>query len=313
MKYLNLVRYKNLILLAFMQLLFRYGFLKQQNISLALADYQFYLLVLSTVLIAAGGYIINNIYDQNTDVVNNPNKIIVGNTISENLAYNLYVILTLFGVCIGYYLSNLILRPGFLSIFIFTAALLYFYATTLKQIMIVGNFVVAFLLAFSVLIIGVFDIFPATDNSNRTIMTEVFLILKDYAIFAFIINFIREIVKDLEDYSGDLSQEMQTLPIVIGLEKTSRILSLLITIPVLILLVYINNHLMINKLYPSTLYGLIFLVAPLIFCAIQLWNAKEKMQYNKISLCLKIIILFGIISIVIIYQNIKYNAERKIR
>ena len=64
MKYLKLIRYQNLLLLAFMQLIFRYGFLKMQNISLALTDFQYALLVLSTVLIAAAGYIINDISDQ---------------------------------------------------------------------------------------------------------------------------------------------------------------------------------------------------------------------------------------------------------
>ena len=308
MNYLNIIRYKNLLLLAFMQLLFRYGFLKQQIIILTLNHFQFSILVLSTVLIAAGGYVINNVFDQETDALNKPNEAIVGKSISEAAAYNLYSVLTILGVSAGYYLSNVIMRPGFLSIFIFIAALLYFYATTLKQIMIVGNVVIAFLLAFSVLIIGIFDIFPATDDSNRQIMGDFFSILKDYAIFAFVINFIREVVKDCQDYEGDLSQQMQTLPIVIGLNKTSKILSVLIIFPVVILFIYIYNQLMINQLYFSVLYSLIFIVAPLIFCSINLWTVNDKIKFAKISTVLKLIIFFGILSIVIIDQNIKYNA-----
>ena len=174
--------------------------------------------------------------------------------------------------------------------------------------MIVGNVVIAFLLAFSVLIIGIFDIFPATDGSNRQIMSDFFSILKDYAIFAFVINFIREVVKDCQDYDGDLSQQMQTLPIVIGLNKTTKFLSFLIIIPIIILLIYIYNQLMINQLYFSVLYSLIFIVAPLIFCSINLWTANDKIKFSKISTILKLIIFFGILSIVIIDQNIKYNA-----
>ena len=83
MKYLNLIRYQNLLMLAFMQLIFRYGYFKFQNIPLALADWQYGLLVLSTVLIAAGGYVINNIFDQNTDNENKPQNVIVGKTVSE--------------------------------------------------------------------------------------------------------------------------------------------------------------------------------------------------------------------------------------
>ena len=133
-----------------MQLIFRYGFLKFQNIPLALADWQYELLVLSTVLIAAGGYVINNIFDQETDNDNKPNDVIVGKSISETQAYNLYFALTVSGVAIGFYLSNVIQKPGFASIFILVAATLYLYASSLKQMMLIGNVVVALLLSFSV-------------------------------------------------------------------------------------------------------------------------------------------------------------------
>ena len=308
MKFLNLIRFKNLLLIAFMQFLFRYGFLKQQNIPLALADFQFALLVLATVLIAAGGYLINDIFDQDTDAENKPKKAIIGNSISESKAYNIYVTLTLPGVCIGYYLSNVIQRPMFLIIFILIASLLYFYATTLKQIALVGNIVVALVLSFSVLIINFFDIFPATDDSDRDIMRPIFLILFDYATFAFIINLIREIVKDLEDEKGDYNQGLRTLPIVLGVQRTSKILAVLMVIPIVFLLIYINNYLMLNNLCISVIYGLLLVVAPLIFCAVNLWNAKTKENFTIISRILKWIIFFGILSIVVIDQNIKYNA-----
>ncbi len=308
MKYLQIIRYKNLLLLAFMQLLFRYGFLKQQNISLALSNFQFVLLVLATVFIAAGGYIINDIFDQDADAINKPKKAIIGKTISESMAYNLYVSFTLCGVCIGYYLSNVIQRPMFLIIFILIASLLYFYATTLKQIAFIGNFAVAMILSFSVLIINFFDIFPATSDDNRAIMKPIFLILFDYAIFAFVINLIREIVKDLQDIKGDYNQGIQSLPIVLGIKRTAMIVSVFTALPSIILLIYINNYLMANGLYFATLYGLFLVVAPLIFCAVKLWNSENEKQFAKISSLLKWIIFFGIISIVVIDQNIKFNA-----
>ena len=128
--FFKLIRYQNLLMLAFMQLIFRYGFLKWQNVPLSLADWQYGLLVLATVLIAAGGYVINDIFDQDTDSENKPSKVIVGNKISESLAYNLYVGLTIAGVGIGFYLSNVILKPGFATLFILIASLLYLYATS---------------------------------------------------------------------------------------------------------------------------------------------------------------------------------------
>ena len=206
MNYLKLIRYKNLLMLALMQLTFRYGFLELQNIPLALADWQYIVLVLATVCIAVGGYIINNIFDVETDTENKPKNVIVGKFISETKAYNLYIGFTVIGVALGFYLSNVINKPSFASIFIVIAAALYFYATSLKQSLLIGNFIVALLLSFSVIIIGIFDLFPVTNDQNRPFMGLLFSILLDYAIFAFIVNFIREIVKDLQDIKGDSNQ-----------------------------------------------------------------------------------------------------------
>ena len=111
--YLKLIRYRHLLLLAFMQLIFRYGFLKLQNIPLALADWQYILLVFSTLFLAAGGSIINAIFQQDSDSENKPDCQVVGKFISENTAYNLYAAFTFTGVSIGFYLSNVIQKSNF--------------------------------------------------------------------------------------------------------------------------------------------------------------------------------------------------------
>jgi 4-hydroxybenzoate polyprenyltransferase len=308
MKYLKLIRYQNLFMLALMQLIFRYGFLELQNIPLALADWQYMLLVLATVCIAAGGYIVNNIFDVETDNHSKPETVIVGKFISETMAYNLYIGFTVIGVAIGFYLSNVIGKPSFASIFIVIAATLYFYATSLKQSLLIGNIIVALLLSFSVIIIGIFDLFPIANQENRPIMGLLFSILIDYAIFAFIINFIREITKDLEDIAGDSSQEMNTLPIVFGTNKTTKIVFGLSFIPILLILNYINTNLFSAGLIYGTLYGLVFILAPLLYFTIKIWSAKSQKEFHHLSTVLKWILFFGILSIVIISLNIKYNA-----
>lgn len=295
-------------MLAFMQVLFRYSFLKQQNIPLALSDWQYGLLVLSTVLIAATGYVINNIFDVETDRINKPNGVIIGRGISETNGYNIYIALNITGVAIGFYLSNVIQRPGFATIFIFIASLLYFYSTTLKQIMILGNLVVAFLLAISVVIIGVFDIFPAMAAENKAQMASLFSILTDYALFAFMINFIREIVKDIEDVDGDYNQGMNTLPIAIGISRTAKIVFVISVIPFVLLLLYIKNYFVENGLFIATLYSFILVLAPLLYFIIKIFTAKTKKDFHHLSTVLKLILLFGILSIVVITLNIHYNA-----
>ena len=293
-------------MLAFMQLIFRYGFFKFQNIPLALADWQYGLLVLSTILLAAGGYVINNIYDQETDSDNKPNDVIVGRGISETQAYNLYFALTVSGVAIGFYLSNVIQKPGFASIFILVAATLYLYASSLKQMMLIGNIVVALLLSFSVMIIGIFDLYPATVLENQQQMKIFFSILLDYAVFAFMINILREMIKDIEDMDGDYNQGMNTLPIAIGKLRTCKIIFVLSIIPVLVILLYINKYLL--DLLWVTIYMLLFVCGPLILFTIRMLKANTKKDFHFLSLLLKFILLFGILSVGVISLNMKYNA-----
>ena len=308
MKHLKLIRFQNLLMIALMQCIIRYGFLKLQKVELALADWQFALLVLSTIFIAAGGYIINDIMDQETDSINRPNQVIVGRSISESMAYNLYFGFTIAGALIGFYLSNLIYRDNFFGIFIITSLLLYIYATSFKQIAVIGNILVSLALALSVIIVGLFDIIPATDQVNRFQMMLWLELLFDYAVFAFLLNFIREIIKDLEDLNGDYNQGMRTLPIVIGVSRTAKVVAVITVIATVILLWYINNHLMNSGLYIATLYALVFLISPLIFAVVKVWTATTQKEFHLLSNVIKAVIFFGILFILIVNLNIKFNA-----
>ena len=191
MAFLKLIRYQNLLMLAIMQLIFRYGFLESQSVPLALNDWQFALLVLSTVCIAAGGYLINNILDRGTDEINKPNDVVIGKQISETMGYNIYIALNIVGVAIGFYIANAIYKPNFAAVFVIVAATLYVYANGLKQTLLIGNIIIALLLSVSILIIGIFDLLPMVVPENQVGMGIIFKILIDFAVFAFIINLIR--------------------------------------------------------------------------------------------------------------------------
>jgi len=307
MNFLKLIRYQNLLMLALMQLVFHFVFFKNQpELQLALSDVEFTLLVIATVCIAAGGYVINNIMDQETDDFSKPENVIVGKHISEGMAYNIYVAFNIIGVGIGFYLSNIIQKPMFSAVFIVVAGTLYMYATSLKQNLLIGNIIVALLLSFSVVIIGIFDLYPITQESNQLQMATLFSILLDYALFAFMINFIREIVKDIEDMDGDYNSGMSTLPIVLGKERTAKIVFGLTFIPIALLIYYMNENLMEVQLV--IVYLLLFVLAPLLYFLIKIWNAKTKKDFKHLSLVLKLVLLFGILSVVAITLNIKFNA-----
>ena len=303
MKYLKLIRYQNLLMLAFMQLVFRYLFLAQSYVDLALTDINYILLVIATVCIAAGGYVINNIMDQDTDEIAKPQNRVVGVSISETMAYNWYIGLTIVGVGIGFYLSNVIYKPTFASMFILVATLLYMYATSFKQIPVLGNVVVALMLSTSIVIIGLFDILPAIDVDNRFRMKEAFDILIHYAIFAFIINLIREIVKDMEDMDGDYQSGINSLPIAIGVQKTKIIVGVLTVISIGILAYYVNSNLF--ELDYVVYYAIILIVGPLIYFGVKLLNATTKKEFHHLSLVLKVILFFGILSVAVIVYNLK--------
>lgn len=307
MNFLKLIRYQNLLLLALMQLLFRFGYLELIAIPLSLFYWQYSLLVAATVLIAAGGYVINAIFDQETATENQPKQALVGTFISESKAYTLYASLTITGVTCGFILSNSVNHPNFAVLFVLIATLLYFHASSLKQIAVLGNIVVALLVASSILIIGIFDIFPNTFEFNRAKMSIAFVILGYYAAFAFILNLAREIIKDIEDAQDDGSTS-RPLAVIIGVRKTAKIASIILFLTAGFLMYYLNENLMPFELYISVSYILALVIAPLIFVAVMTWNATEKHQFHFVSTLLKWVLFFGIVSVTVLNLNIKHNA-----
>jgi 4-hydroxybenzoate polyprenyltransferase len=308
MNFLRLIRYQNLLMLAFMQLIFRYGFLQWYNVPLALNHWQYALLVLATVAIAAAGYLINNIVDRDTDEENKPEKVIVGKRISEAQAYNYYFILNAIGILAGGYLSFAIGKWSFAMIFISIIMVLYMYATSFKQNLLVGNIIVAILLSVSVLIIGIFDMYPVVDLNNRGTMGSIYGVMIDYAIFAFIVNFLREIVKDLEDVNGDYNQGMNTLPISLGVGRTSILVFWLSIIPIGLLAFYINEYFISSDLWIITGYTVALVVAPLIYFMIKMFSAKTQKDFHHLANVLKIVLFFGILSVGVLTYNLKLHA-----
>ena len=285
--YLKLIRYRHLLLLAFMQLIFRYGFLKLQNIPLALADWQYILLVFSTLFLAAGGSIINAIFQQDSDSENKPDCQVVGKFISENTAYNLYAALTFTGVSIGFYLSNVIQKSNFAILFILIASTLYFYASSMKNSILIGNISVAFTTSIYLLLIGLFDLLPTTFEANQTVMGIHFSILFDYAVFTFIIAFLIELVSDIENTKGDTSQGLSTLAVVIGFSKAKNMVLTLSLIPILCVVYYLKVYLFDAKLLYSFIYGLIFIVTPLIYFSLKIFKSNEPKEFRHLKSCLR--------------------------
>lgn len=302
---LNLIRYKNLFLIILTQVLIKYALFASFGVSITLSLFEFILLVLATLCIAAAGNVINDVYDVETDLVNKPHKVIVGKSISEKTALNLFIILNVIGVGIGFYLSNRIGRSGFAALFIIISVLLYIYATYLKQTVLIGNIIVSVLVAMSIIIVGLFDLLPAITPQNQQTQLAIFKIVFNYAIFAFMVNLLREIIKDIEDIDGDSKTEIKTLPVVIGKKRATILVFILSLIPLFAVTYYVVTYLYKQQI--AVVYFLVFIIAPLLYFTIKSISAKSNRELHQLSNIIKGVMLFGVLSL-LLYPYMLNNA-----
>lgn len=293
--YFKIIRPINLLLIAAMFGVFKYGFLEQLDIALTLNTLSFVFLVLAVLFISAAGYVINDIQDVAIDTINKPSRVLVRKKISIQAANKYFIALNVLGVGIGFYLANSVGHPGFAAIFIMVSGLLYMYATSLKSKLLIGNLTIAFLVALTPIILILFDIFPAitTDVMDGQVIASG--ILLHYAFFAFLLNFIREIVKDLQDVNGDKKGGRSTLPIVMGRKWTQKLVFILFVITTLTIVWYMYHFLYAYQ--AMALYFLLAVLAPLLFVCIKAWTAETPKDLSLLSNMLKVILFLGVLSI----------------
>lgn len=296
--FLQLVRWKNLVILATTLLILKYSFINVFANETALNHLFFFLYLLSVLFIAAAGYIINDIYDVETDKINKPKKVYINTFFSINQAYIFYLILNTIGVLLGFLLVNYLQKPIFSGFFIIGSFMLYYYSSTLKKIPFMGNLVVAFFISLTLVFLAYFDLILVKTMNYASTNILLFDIIIDFSIFSFMLHLIREIIKDIEDIKGDIKLQMNTLPIYIGIDKTKIILLLLLFILTALVLYFISSYLINYSLvyiYISTT-----LIIPLFYIFYLVLKAKKPSDFSKISTLLKYCMLFGIIAILLI-------------
>ena len=302
--FLRLIRWKNLLMIAFIQLLFKFVYFPVFSVNDSLSNFDFAVLIFATIAIAAAGYIINDIFDVQADKINKPDKVIIDKILSQKKAFNFYYILTVLGIIAGFYVAYRINNLSFIAIFVITALLLKLYNSNFKKKPLLGNLIISLLVSLSILIVGIFDIIPAITKENAADQYYAFRVLTDYAIFAFMFMLLREIVKDIEDIKGDKMLYMNTLPILLGKQKTNNIVFVLSFIP----LVLVTNYSFQNfSDVPIVLaYMLIVVLLPLLYFMTKILYARSKKEYKYASNLLKVIMLLGMFSIVIVSLSIHY-------
>ena len=296
--YFIFFRVKNLLMIVLIQLLIKYVLFDKFYLTLSLDNFHFSLLVLSTVLIALGGYIINDINDIKADKVNKPKKVFVGKSLSKQRADNMFLIFNFIGLLLGYYLSYSLDKISFFAIFIIASLLSYLYSIKLKKMIFLKNLIVSFLVFLSIFIVGLYDIVPSTSAYNNESQFDVFNLVFKLAVFAFLLTLLREIVKDIEDVEGDKLIGIRSLPIVLSLAKV-KIIIYTISIITLVTIDYFAFTLFkIN--YFASLYLLTIVSIPLLYFMVEIYRSKTKSEFNKLSNLLKIIMFLGILTIFVL-------------
>ncbi len=247
-------------------------------------DINLFMLVLASASTIAGGYIINNFYDSEKDLINRPNKSMLDRLVSQNTKLSFYFVLNFLAVVMASYVSfNAVI---FFSAYIFG---IWFYSHKLKKLPFIGNLTSAILT-----ITPFFAIFIYYRNFEHVIFV--------HAMFLFLIISMRELTKDLENIKGDLVQDYKTIPIVYG-EKVSKfmltILAFLTLIPTMLLINYFDVGHMGYFFYLSAFLLLVFILF--------LWKSKTKIHYLILHNILKFIIVAGVFCIVLINVNVVLN------
>lgn len=305
---LRLIRFQNLLIIAATQYIMRYciiyPFLKINNFEIQLSGFHFFLLVLATVLIAAGGYVINDYFDTGTDRLNRPGKVVIDKSIQRRMAMLIHFLLNFTGIVIGIYLSFYIKVPELSVIFMLAAGLLWFYSTNYKRQFLVGNIVVSIMTGIVPLMVILYEM-PLLNAKYGLIMLSyqanfnyIFFWIAAFSFFAFLTTLLREIIKDAEDFEGDSAFGMNTLPIIIGQKSTKIVISsLIVSCLFLLTLVFIRFLLYrgISLDYLTAGYFLLFLVLPFLFLLYKIIIAQDKKDFYIASQITKFIMLTGIL------------------
>lgn len=310
--FFKLARWPNLLIVFLAQLLIWWGVIRPVGdlpggSVLFLQWHHFILLSLTTILIAAAGYIINDYYDRAIDQINKPEKVIVGRFFSVRLTLRLYAFLNLSALVLSLYLSIRLQIMALAAIQLFCMFLLWLYAAVLKARPVWGNVAVALLTALTILILVAYEplMYPFRSLSfliigpRHSLMNPLWVI-GVYAFFAFMTTWMREIVKDMQDVKGDAAVGCRTLPIVAGL-KTATLLVAFLGIMVVLALAGVALSLMRSEWLVLSAYLLLALVLPVLLLIVQIFKDDTPGHYGKWSGRLKLIMLLGILALPLYY------------
>ena len=314
--YLNnifkIIRWKNLIIISLSQIFIKFFFIDFFIQEDQLLNANFVILLIVTILIAASGYIVNDIYDYNLDQINKPEKVVLGKFLKSRDAIIIYMMFNCLAIVLSIFLCMKIEQEIYILVFLLIIYCLWLYSKKLKKYKTIGNILIAFFISLSILNVPLF--------SYKNILSDdrffVFLIISIFSVLAFLINVKREIIKDIEDIEGDKIHKVKSLPIIFGTKKSKLVtiiigiilmfaISSLITFQILILrsdlLLDVGGNQFSNPQiwganYISIIYMFIILIM-FFYVELLILNATTKTNFTKASKLLKYLMLLSLLSI----------------
>jgi len=254
---------------------------QEKTFESVLFDFNLFLLIICSSIAIASGYIINNFYDYEKDLINKPIKSKIDKIIRKRTKLRLYILLNFLCVTISYHVS--IKSVLFFSIYIF---FIWLYSHRLKKILIIGNLFSSVLSIIPFLVILIY---------YRNFDSIIFI----YALYLLIIVYIRELTKDLENLTGDFSLNYKTIPVVFG-ERACKYI-----ITSCIMFSYLVIYILLTKFDTGVMYYYYYFSIVFLFLFnLKLFKSLSKKDYGQLHLLLKFLIFFGVASIVLIDPNV---------
>jgi 4-hydroxybenzoate polyprenyltransferase len=269
------------------------------------------LLIIATVCIAGGGYVINDYFDVKIDRINRPDDLVVTRAITRDGAMRLFIVLSAIGVVTGLTTAWWAKSWTLMMVFVVVPGLLWFYSASYKRQLIVGNIVVAFISALVPLLVAIAN----ADYLNHLygealvytpIIGHLYVWLGGFGLFAFLMTLLREMVKDIEDIEGDREMECRTMPIVWGVKATKIIVTVLLLVTV-VLIAYGGLSLLPFSHDWHTLSSrfIIFgMMIPLLGALALLWAGKTPVEYHRVQMIIKFAMFMGVMYSFVIQQNL---------
>lgn len=306
--FFKLIRWPNLLFIAITQWLFYFAVvdsiqLQTTTISAAYPynHLLFYLLIVSSIMIAAGGYIINDYFDIQIDTINKPERVVVDRIVKRRWAIAWHILLSLLGVLGSLYISYKTGTWIILIANIFCVLLLWFYSTTFKKKLLAGNIIISALTAWVIVVVyffagaGVLNYNGWHEGSYSFDIRKLFKFTMLYAGFAFIVSLVREVIKDLEDMHGDAQYNCKTMPVEWGVPATKVFTAVWIVVCIALLAV-IQLYAWQTGWWFSAAYSMMLIILPLLYILRELYRAVIPTDYQRLSKLVKLVMLTGIMS-----------------